>query len=87
MIIHQHLQDSTCSKGDFPNNRSFEAREFEKPSTPSERTHVGVEPMLLALSMELALEAWLVSDCGKKFIKSHDRVRLFGKLKSGNPIY
>lgn len=42
----------------------------------------GVEPMLLALSMELALKAWFVFDFNDpKHSKSHDLAKLFDKLK------
>lgn len=43
---------------------------------------IGVEPMLLALSMELALKAWFVFDFDDpKHSKSHDLARLFEALK------
>ena len=43
---------------------------------------MGVEPMLLALSMELALKAWFVFDFDDpKTAKSHDLAKLFDKLK------
>lgn len=44
---------------------------------------IGVEPMLLALGMELALKAWFVFDFDDpKHSKSHDLFKLFGRLKS-----
>jgi len=44
---------------------------------------MGVEPMLLALAMELALKAWFVFDFDDpKHSKSHDLSKLFGRLKS-----
>lgn len=44
---------------------------------------MGVEPMLLALSMELALKAWFVFDFNDPdHSRSHDLAKLFGKLKS-----
>jgi hypothetical protein len=44
---------------------------------------MGVEPMLLALAMELALKAWFVFDFDDpKHSKSHDLSKLFGQLKS-----
>lgn len=44
---------------------------------------MGVESMLLALSMELALKAWFVFDFDDpEHSKSHDLDKLFGKLKS-----
>ena len=40
--------------------------------------HIGVEPMLLALSMELALKAWCVFDRNElRFKKCHDLIKLF----------
>jgi hypothetical protein len=48
----------------------------------SEGAHIGVEPMLLALSMELALKAWIVFDYDDpKVVRSHDLRELFGRLK------
>ena len=42
---------------------------------------IGVEPMLMALSMELALKAWFVFDFDDpKVPKSHDLAKLFDKL-------
>lgn len=43
---------------------------------------MGVKPMLLALSMELALKAWFVFDFDDpKHSKSHDLSKLFAGLK------
>ena len=43
---------------------------------------MGVEPMLLALSMELALKAWFVFDFDNpKHSMSHDLAKLFAALK------
>jgi len=48
----------------------------------SEREHIGVEPMLMALAMELALKAWFVFDHDDaEVIRSHDLAKLFGGLK------
>lgn len=45
------------------------------------RSHVGVEPMLLALAMELALKAWFVWDYDRKDpIKTHDLAKLYHAL-------
>lgn len=44
---------------------------------------MGVEHMLLALSMELALKAWFVFDFDDpRHSKSHDLDKLLSKLKS-----
>ncbi|WP_205859841.1 hypothetical protein [Cochlodiniinecator piscidefendens] len=46
------------------------------------RAHIGIEPMLLALSMELALKAWYVFDHDtSKAIRSHNLSKLFEALK------
>jgi hypothetical protein len=42
--------------------------------------HIGAEPMLLALSMELALKAWFVFDYDDPKIWGHDLVMLFDSL-------
>jgi hypothetical protein len=62
--------------------RSLPAPEFGRFAEQSEREHIGVEPMLLALAMELALKAWFVFDHDKsKTPKSHDLLKLFEQLK------
>lgn len=46
------------------------------------RAHAGIEPMLLALSMELALKAWFVFDYDTPEVKrSHNLSKLFAGLK------
>lgn len=56
--------------------------DFDADGKFEEREHIGVEPMLLALSMELALKAWFVFDHDDpKVIKSHNLVKLFDGLK------
>ena len=46
------------------------------------RAHAGIEPMLLALSMELALKAWFVFDYDTPEVKrSHNLSKLFARLK------
>ncbi len=48
----------------------------------SDGQHVGVEPMLLALSMELSLKAWWVFDHDDPHVtKIHDLAALFDSLK------
>lgn len=45
------------------------------------KAHIGVEPMLLTLAMELALKAWIVFDHDDgSVIKSHNLTNLFGRL-------
>ena len=63
--------------------QSFPEQEFDDPEEWFEHEHIGVEPMLLALSMELALKAWLVFDHDDpKVEKFHNLIKLFDKLKS-----
>jgi hypothetical protein len=46
-----------------------------------ERNHIGIEPMLLALSMEFALKAWYVFDHDKpEVIRSHNLLKLYEGL-------
>jgi hypothetical protein len=59
----------------------FPDQRFDEDEDWDEREHVGVEPMLLALSMELALKAWFVFDYDNpKVIKSHNLIKLFDGL-------
>jgi len=66
----------------FRKTRSFPDSGFGKHADLGEINHIGVEPMLLALSMELALKAWFVFDYDDpNFIKSHNLMKLFDRLK------
>lgn len=70
-----------AAKAILQKTQSFPDQRFKEHEDWSEREHVGVEPMLLALSMELALKAWFVFDHGDpKVIKSHDLTKLFDGL-------
>jgi hypothetical protein len=61
--------------------RSFPDQRFEQIDDWAGHEHVGVEPMLLALSMELALKAWFVFDHDDpNVVKSHDLTKLFDSL-------
>lgn len=63
-------------------SRAFPEAQFGKFGDMDDTEHVGVEPMLLALGMELALKAWFVFDYDDaNFMRSHDLVKLFGRLK------
>lgn len=63
--------------------KSFDQDKFFKQSDPIDRIHIGVEPMLLALSMELALKAWYVFDHDTQIVaKTHDLLKLFESLKT-----
>lgn len=65
--------------------RSFPERQFGEMDDERRREHVGVEPMLLALSMELALKAWFVFDFDNpNFPWSHDLDILFERLEPGS---
>lgn len=71
-----------AAKAILRKTQSFPSLEFAEHATVEEREHVGVEPMLLALSMELALKAWFVFDYDDpNVIKSHNLIKLFGALK------
>ncbi|NIY95777.1 hypothetical protein HC022_05795 [Salipiger sp. HF18] len=59
----------------FPDQRLGEIEDW------TDREHIGVDPMLLALSMELALKAWFVFDHDNPNVhKSHDLTKLFDAL-------
>lgn len=71
-----------AAKAILRKTQKFPAPEFGKHADLSEFEHVGVEPMLLALSMELALKAWFVFDHDDpKVEKTHNLIRLFDSLK------
>ncbi|MDH6234234.1 hypothetical protein M2281_004848 [Mesorhizobium soli] len=47
-----------AAKAILRKTQSLPTKGFGEREDRSEREHIGVEPMLLALSMELALKAW-----------------------------
>ena len=60
----------------------FPDQDFSEHQGWSDVEEMGVEPMLLALSMELALKAWFVFDFDNpKHSMSHDLAKLFAALK------
>jgi hypothetical protein len=62
--------------------RSFPDQRLDASEDWSDLGHVGVEPMLLALSMELALKAWFVFDYDDPNVKrTHNLTKLFDALK------
>lgn len=62
--------------------RTFPNGELGEHAAGSDLKDIGVEPMLLALSMELALKAWFVFDFDDpEHSWSHDLAALFDKLK------
>ncbi|RYG99243.1 MAG: hypothetical protein EON58_04605 [Alphaproteobacteria bacterium] len=61
---------------------SFPKVEIEDRDSIGALADMGVEPMLLALSMELALKAWFVFDYDDPgVVKSHNLMKLFEALK------
>lgn len=73
------IRMSEAASGILQKIRRFPAPELNELEDPSESEHVGVEPMLLTLAMELALKAWLVFDFDDPHVaKSHDLLKLFG---------
>ena len=71
-----------AAKAVLRKTQRFPIPEFGEHVTLAGHEHIGVEPMLLALSMELALKAWFVFDYDDPdVIKSHDLMKLFDGLK------
>jgi hypothetical protein len=63
--------------------KTFPTTGFGEEADPNDYDHIGVEPMLLALAMELALKAWFVFDYDDpKPPKTHDLMTLFERLTS-----
>lgn len=61
---------------------AFDWREQEEENGWDLTVHMGIDPMLLALSMELALKAWYVFDYDTQKVKrSHNLLKLFEVLK------
>ncbi|KQQ61157.1 hypothetical protein ASF69_01665 [Rhizobium sp. Leaf311] len=72
-----------AAKAILRKTRSFPENSLGMRAYPEEREHIGVEPMLLALAMELALKAWFVFDHDDpKVMKSHNLSKLFYSLKA-----
>jgi len=70
-----------AAKAILQKTKSFPDQQFEEIENWADREHVGVEPMLLALSMELALKAWFVFDHDDpNVLKSHNLTKLFDAL-------
>lgn len=69
--------------GDTPKDSSFPGQTAAGDDDLLHMKEMGVEHMLLALSMELALKAWFVFDFDDpRHSKSHDLDKLLSKLKS-----
>lgn len=72
-----------AAKAILRKTQKFPAPDFGEREDLSEIEHVGVEPMLLALSMELALKAWFVFDHDDPDVeKTHNLMKLFDSLKA-----
>lgn len=70
-----------AAKAILQKTKSFPDQHFGEAEDRAEREHIGVEPMLLALSMELALKAWFVCDHDDpNVVRSHDLTKLFDAL-------
>jgi len=75
------IRISQAAQAILRKTRSFPTAGFGEHGDPNERGHIGVEPMLLALAMELALKAWFVFDHDDpKAPRSHDLIKLFEAL-------
>lgn len=62
--------------------RAFDQQELRIDEGWDMRAHIGIQPLLLALAMELALKAWFVLDHDtEKIIRSHKLSKLFAGLK------
>ena len=62
--------------------KAFDQEELRNNEEWDMRAHIGIEPMLLALSMELALKAWFVFDHDTpEVIRVHKLPILFEELK------
>ena len=71
-----------AAKAIFLKTKSFPDSTFIDGEDWSKHEHIGVEPMLLALSMELALKAWFVFDYDNpEFKRTHNLIILFDALK------
>ena len=59
-----------------------EQKNFYKEWDINKKFHLGIEPMLLAFSMELALKAWYIFDFNDaEVIKTHNLHKIFRALK------
>lgn len=61
--------------------QAFDKEDLRNPEEWNMRAHIGINPMLLAFSMELALKAWFVFDYDKPEAKrGHNLSKLFEAL-------
>lgn len=76
------IRIADAAKAILLKTKSFPELEVSAENELNEFGHVGVEPMLLALSMELALKAWFVFDYDNPNVKkTHNLIDLFDLLK------
>ena len=81
-----HRLSTAITLGDYASSilwqtKNFEREPFLQDVSIEERSHIGVEPMLLALAMEFALKAWFVFDHDDpKVKKTHNLLKLFKAL-------
>lgn len=76
------IRISEAAKAVLRKTRTFPSEASTDQDPFLQMREIGVEPMLLALSMELALKAWFVFDFDDpKHSKSHDLSKLFLRLK------
>jgi len=76
------IRISKVAKAVLRKTQSFPDQAFGEPEHRRDLNEIGVEPMLLALAMELALKAWIVFDHDDPaVIRDHKLIKLFEKLK------
>lgn len=62
---------------------AFDWRKHQEEGVWDFTAHIGIDPMLLALSMELALKAWFMFDYDTNKVKrTHNLFKLFEALKA-----
>ncbi len=76
------IRVADTAKAILRKTRSFPEQGSAKSVDTHDLKDIGVEPMLLALSMELALKAWFIFDFNDpKHSRTHDLAKLFDALK------
>ncbi|WP_306025649.1 hypothetical protein [Oceaniradius stylonematis] len=79
------VEIASAARAILMKSRRFPDESFLPSAEKGGWVHVGIEPMLLALSMELALKAWYVFDYNvESYQKTHDLAKLFDDLKSAS---
>lgn len=82
-----HRLSTAIKIGDYASSILRQVEGFQKDellarNDEETRVHIGIEPMLLALSMEFALKAWYVFDYDDPNVKrEHNLLKLFEALK------